>query len=64
MQKVIGLILLILGIGAIWWGYSLSESLSGEITQAVEGQDTGVMIRYAGGVVLIVVGLFLAMKKS
>lgn len=63
MKKVIGLVLVILGIGAVWWGYDLSRSLEGVVTQAVSGQDTEVMVRYAVGAVLIVIGVFLAMKK-
>lgn len=64
LQKVIGLILIILGVGAVWWGYGLSQSLEGQVTQAIEGRDTEVMIRYGIGAVMIVLGVFFALRRS
>lgn len=63
-NKVIGLLLIILGIGSVWWGYDISESLEGEVTQLVQGQDAGVMVRYAVGAILIVVGVFFAIRRG
>ncbi|PTY39005.1 hypothetical protein BGP77_09645 [Saccharospirillum sp. MSK14-1] len=64
MKKMIGLVLLVLGAGCLWWGYDMSHSVSGVVTDAVGGENTQVMIRYAAGAVLVVVGFFMVMRKA
>lgn len=39
-MKIIGLILLAVGVGLALWGYQLSGSVGSQITQAVTGSDT------------------------
>lgn len=62
--KIIGIILMVVGIGLAIWGYQLSESLGSQITQAVSGSETDqVMMFYISGAVGFVVGLYLVGKK-
>ena len=63
-MKIIGLVLIVIGIGVAVWGYQLSGSVSSEVTQAVTGSDTDrVMTYYILGAVSFVVGLFLLRKN-
>ena len=63
-MKIIGLVLIVIGIGVAVWGYQLSGSVSSEVTQAVTGADTDkVMTYYIFGAVSFVVGLFIFSKK-
>lgn len=64
LRKVFGLLLIILGLGAIWWGYGLSQSVEGELTEAVRGMSREVMARYAVGAVMVVFGLYFALRKG
>lgn len=62
--KILGLVLVVLGIGLAIWGYQLSESVGSQITQAVTGADTDkVMTYYIAGAISFVVGLYLFAKK-
>ncbi len=62
--KIIGLVLIVLGIGLAVWGFQLSTSIGSEVTQAVTGSDTDkVMTLYIGGAVSFIVGIFLFRKK-
>jgi phosphate/sulfate permease len=59
-MKIIGLILLVIGVGLALWGYQLSESVGSQITQAVTGSDTDkVMTLYIAGAASFIVGLYL-----
>lgn len=63
-MKIIGLVLMVIGIGFALWGYQLSGSVGSEVTQAVTGSDTDrVMTYYIFGAVSFVVGLFLLRKN-
>ena len=63
-MKIIGLVLIVIGIGVAVWGYQLSGSVSSEVTQAVTGADTDkVMTYYIFGAVSFVVGLFIFSKN-
>ena len=63
-MKIIGIVLLVLGIGLVIWGYQLSGSVGSQITQAVTGADTDkVMTFYIAGAVSFVVGIYLSLKK-
>jgi uncharacterized protein (DUF697 family) len=63
-MKIIGLVLMVVGIGFAIWGYQLSDSVGSEVTQAVTGSDTDrVMTYYILGAVSFVVGLFLVSKN-
>jgi uncharacterized membrane protein YidH (DUF202 family) len=64
-NKVIGLVLVIVGIGLLYWGYNESQSISSQVSEAFSGspQDK-VMYKYIGGAVALVVGIYLAVKKA
>ena len=62
--KPLGLALMVIGAGLVYWGHLMSGSVSSQITQAIEGAaPEPVMIRYIGGAVSFVVGLYLFFKK-
>lgn len=62
--KIIGLLLIVIGIGLAVWGYQLSTSVGSQVTQAVTGADTDqVMTFYIAGAVSFVVGMYLLRKK-
>ena len=62
--KIIGLVLLVIGIDLAIWGYQLSGSVGSQVTQAVTGSDTDkVMTYYIAGAVSFVVGIYLFAKR-
>lgn len=64
MIKIIALVLSVVGIGFLIWGYQLSGSVGSQVTQAVTGSDTDkVMTYYIFGAVSFVVGIFLFRKN-
>jgi hypothetical protein len=64
IMKIIGIVLVVLGIGLAIWGYQLSGSVGSQITQAVTGSDADkVMIFYIAGAVSTVVGIYLFIKN-
>lgn len=63
-MKIMGIVLIVLGIGLVIWGYQLSGSVGSKITQAVTGSDSDkVMIFYITGAIGLVVGLYLSIKN-
>ena len=63
-MKIVGIVLVVLGIGLAIWGYQLSGSVGSKITQAVTGSDTDkVMTYYIVGAISIVVGMYLFKKN-
>ena len=63
-MKSIGIVLVVLGMGLVIWGYQLSGSVGSQITQAVTGADTDkVMTIYIAGAVSFVVGIYLFLKN-
>lgn len=64
MTKIIGVALIVLGLGLGYWGYEMSGSLGGQLSEAMTGSPTdNVMWRYIGGAISFVVGLLLVVKK-
>ena len=63
-NKLLAIILIAVGIGIAYWGYTMSGSFDSQINQAFTGSASdGVMIRYIAGVALIAGGLFLFIKR-
>lgn len=63
-SKIIGLVLIVIGVGFAVWGFQLSGSIGSQVTQAVTGADTDkVMTYYIFGAVSFVVGIYLLSKK-
>jgi len=64
LTRVVGLALLVGGIGLAWWGYEMSGSIGSKITHTFTGSYSDeVMMRFIGGAVAGVVGLFLLLRK-
>lgn len=62
--KVIGIVLIIIGTGLVFWGYQQSGSIESGITKALTGSNTNeVLAFYIFGALEIIVGLFLYLKK-
>lgn len=58
--KIISLILLVVGIGLVFWGYDTSDSLESKLSQTLSGtQSDRVMQLYIAGAVCIAVGGYL-----
>lgn len=64
VMKIIGLVLVVIGIGFAVWGFQLSGSIGSQVTQAITGSDTDkVMTYYIFGAVSFVVGMYLFRKN-
>jgi phosphate/sulfate permease len=62
-MKIIGIVLVVVGIGLAFWGYRLSGSIGSQLTHALTGADTDQVMRfYIGGAASFVVGLFLLFR--
>ena len=64
VPRILGIALLVVGAGLLWWGYQLSDSIGSQLTETISGaMPDGVMIRYISGAVSFAVGLYLLIKK-
>jgi hypothetical protein len=64
MVKLVGMVLLIGGIGMVFWGYQMSGALTSKLAKGITGAlPDEVMYRYIGGAISSVAGLFLLMKR-
>ena len=62
-NKIIGIVLMIVGVGLAIWGYQMSGSIGSQLNQAFSGSPTDkVLIAYVAGAVSIVVGLIMFRK--
>ena len=58
MQKVSGLICLVVGGLLIYWGYNMSHAVSSELNNLVNGSPGDKpMLCYIGGAILLIAGL-------
>ena len=63
-NKIIAIVLIVLGVGLAFWGYQQSGSLGSQLNEVVSGSPSdNVMMFYIGGVVSFAVGMFLLLKK-
>lgn len=63
-NKILGIALLVIGAGLVYWGYQQSGSVGSQLAETVTGSPTDeVMILYISGAVSLVVGLLLVFKK-
>jgi len=64
IMKVIGIALIVIGAGLIYWGYQMSDSIASRLTESFSGSmPEEVMIRYIAGAVGVVVGGYLFLRK-
>ncbi len=62
-NKLIGIVLLAVGVGLVIWGYQLSGSVGSQLTKAISGSPTDkVMMMYIGGAAAALAGLFFLKK--
>lgn len=58
MQKVSGLVCLVVGGLLIYWGYNMSHAVGSQINNLVTGSPGDKpMLLYIGGAILVIVGL-------
>ena len=58
MQKVSGLICLVVGGLLIYWGYNMAHAVGSQINNIVTGSPGDKpMLLYIGGAILVIVGL-------
>jgi hypothetical protein len=63
MNKAIGLALIVIGVGLVYWGYQISETLPSQLPSTISGElPAEVMYRYIGGAASGVAGSFLVAK--
>lgn len=63
-NKMIGVVLTVVGIGLAIWGYQMSGSIGSQLNEALTGsQGDKVMMLYIGGAACIVAGLFMISRK-
>jgi len=63
-NKIIGIVLLVIGVALLVWGYNISESVSGQISETFTGSPGDkAMFMYIGGAICAAVGIFSLIKK-
>lgn len=63
-QKILAIVLIVLGFGLAFWGYQQSGSVGSQLSQALNGAPSdNVMMFYIGGAISLAVGAFLFFKK-
>jgi hypothetical protein len=63
-NKTLGLVIFVVGLVLVYFGWQGSESIGGQLTEAVTGQYTDeTMLYIVGGIVGIVVGGFMLARK-
>ena len=62
--KIGGIILIVVGLGLVYWGYEESSSLGSSLNQAFSGSPSdNVMLKYIGGAASVAVGTFFFTRK-
>lgn len=63
-MKIVGIILVVLGVSLAVWGYQLSGSFGSQITETFTGAPPDkVMVRYIAGAISAAVGVFLLVRR-
>ena len=64
MQKIIGIIALVIGLMLLVWGHNMANSLGSQVQQLVTGAPTDrAMYFYIGGAALSLYGIFQILWK-
>ncbi len=63
-NKLVSLVLVVIGLGLLYWGYSESQSVTSQVSEAFSGSPLDrVMYKYIGGALALATGLYLYLKK-
>ncbi len=63
--KLLSIILIVLGVALLIWGFQLSGSAANEVARSVTGSSSdAVTYRYIGGAISLAAGLFLFFRKK
>ena len=63
-NKLIGLVLVVVGVGLLYWGYSESQSMTSQVSEVFSGSPLDrVMYKYIGGAVALVAGVYIFLRK-
>ena len=64
LMMVIGIALIVLGGGLVFWAHELAGSLGSQLTETISGSmPDQVMYRYIGGAISFAVGVYLVVRK-
>ncbi|MFN2360049.1 MAG: DUF3185 family protein [Marinobacter sp.] len=64
-SKLVGIVLLVVGIGLLYFGYQSSQSLGNQVTETVTGRFTDETTWYLiGGAAVAAAGVFLTFFKK
>lgn len=64
-QKLIGVVLLVIGAVLLYFGYQSSQSFGGQITESLTGRFTDETMGYLiGGAAAVAAGAFMALFKK
>ncbi|MEX1033708.1 MAG: DUF3185 family protein [Cellvibrionaceae bacterium] len=64
-NKLIGVVLLVIGVILLYFGWQSTQSVGEQLTEAVTGRFTGETIWYlVGGAAATVAGLYLALLRK
>jgi hypothetical protein len=59
-KKIVGIVLVVVGLGIAYTGYEMSGTLGNQLNQAIQGSPTdSVTLRYVAGAICVAVGGFL-----
>ena len=63
-NKLIGVVLLVVGVAFLIWGYNISQSFSGQVSEAFSGSPGDkAMFMYIGGAICAALGIFSLLRK-
>ncbi|MBB5321956.1 DUF3185 family protein [Marinobacter oulmenensis] len=63
--RLVGIILLVVGIGLLYFGYQSTQSLGGQVTETLTGRFSDETMWYLiGGAAAAVAGVFLTFLKK
>lgn len=63
-NKLLGLVLVVVGAGLLYWGYSESQSVTSQVSEAFSGSPLDrVMYKYIGGAVALLAGVYIFFRK-
>ncbi len=64
-NKMLGIVLLVVGVGLVWWGYDIAQSARGQLTRLWSGGvPDKAMLLYLGGAACAALGLYLLARRK